>query len=102
MKKIVPVLFLKDKEVYSDKKCCTKVQDDLSPVEICLRLEAAGADEFLIMDLSYDDASHDAAGRQTFRSMSEAALRELRMSKNICMPVQEELSLMRLSRPIWQ
>lgn len=61
MKKIVPVLFLKDKEVYSDKKCCTKVQDDLSPVEICLRLEAAGADEFLIMDLSYDDASHDAA-----------------------------------------
>ena len=52
MKKIVPVLFLKDKEVYSDKKCCTKVQDDLSPVEICLRLEAAGADEFLIMDLS--------------------------------------------------
>lgn len=61
MKKIVPVLFLKDKEVYSDKKCCTKVQDDLSPLEICLRLEAAGADEFLIMDLSYDDASHDAA-----------------------------------------
>lgn len=61
MKKIVPVLFLTDKEVYSDKKCCTKVQDDLSPVEICLRLEAAGADEFLIMDLSYDDASHDAA-----------------------------------------
>ena len=61
MKKIVPVLFLKDKEVYSDKKCCTKVQDDVSPVEICLRLEAAGADEFLIMDLSYDDASHDAA-----------------------------------------
>ena len=61
MKKIVPVLFLKDKEVYSDKKCCTKVQDDLSPVEICLRLEAASADEFLIMDLSYDDASHDAA-----------------------------------------
>ena len=61
MKKIVPVLFLKDKEVYSDKKCCTKVQDGLSPVEICLRLEAAGADEFLIMDLSYDDASHDAA-----------------------------------------
>lgn len=61
MKKIVPVLFLKDKEVFSDKKCCTKVQDDLSPVEICLRLEAAGADEFLIMDLSYDDASHDAA-----------------------------------------
>ena len=61
MKKIVPVLFLKDKEVYSDKKCYTKVQDDLSPVEICLRLEAAGADEFLIMDLSYDDASHDAA-----------------------------------------
>ena len=37
------------------------MQDDLSPVEICLRLEAAGADEFLIMDLSYDDASHDAA-----------------------------------------
>ena len=61
MKKVVPVLFLKDKEIYSDKKCCAKVKDDLSPVEICLRLEAAGADEFLIMDLSYDDASHDAA-----------------------------------------
>ena len=72
MKKIVPVLFLKDKKMFSDKECLVPVADDISPVEICLRLEAAGADEFLIMDLSYDDASHDAAisvireiGRQT-------------------------------------
>lgn len=61
MKKIVPVLFLKDKKVYSDKECLAPVAEDMSAVEICLRLEAAGADEFLIMDLSYDDASHDAA-----------------------------------------
>lgn len=61
MKKIVPVLFLKDKKVYSDKECLAPVAEDMSAVEICLRLEAAGADEFLIMDLSCDDASHDAA-----------------------------------------
>lgn len=61
MKKVVPVLFLKDKEVYSDKNCSRRVDDALSPIEVCLRLEAAGADEFLIIDLSYDDASHDAA-----------------------------------------
>ena len=61
MKKIVPVLFLKDKKVYSDKECLAPVAEDVSAVEICLRLEAAGADEFLIMDLSCDDASHDAA-----------------------------------------
>lgn len=30
-------------------------------MQICLRLEAAGADELFIMDLSYDDASHDGA-----------------------------------------
>lgn len=61
MKKVVPVLFLKDKEVYSDRECTERVDGGLSPVDVCLRLEAAGADEFLIMDLSYDDASHDAA-----------------------------------------
>lgn len=61
MKKVVPVLFLKDKEVYSDRECTDRVGGELSPIDVCLRLEAAGADEFLIMDLSYDDASHDAA-----------------------------------------
>lgn len=72
MKKIVPVLFLKDKKVFSDKSCLVPVAEDMSAVDICLRLEAAGADEFLIIDLSYDDVSHDAAisvvreiGRQT-------------------------------------
>lgn len=61
MKKIVPVLFLKDKKAYSDKACLNLIDEKLTPVQICLRLEAAGADELFIMDLSYDDASHDGA-----------------------------------------
>ncbi len=61
MKKIVPVLFLKDKKAYSDKTCLNLIDEKLTPVQICLRLEAAGADELFIMDLSYDDASHDGA-----------------------------------------
>ena len=61
MKKIVPVLFLKDKKAYSDKACLSLIDEKLTPVQICLRLEAAGADELFIMDLSYDDASHDGA-----------------------------------------
>lgn len=61
MKKIVPVLFLKDKKAYSDKACLNLIDENLTPVQICLRLEAAGADELFIMDLSYDDASHDGA-----------------------------------------
>lgn len=61
MKKIVPVLFLKDKKAYSDKACLNLIGEELTPVQVCLRLEAAGADELFIMDLSYDDASHDGA-----------------------------------------
>lgn len=61
MKKIVPVLFLKDKKAYSDKAYLNLIDEKLTPVQICLRLEAAGADELFIMDLSYDDASHDGA-----------------------------------------
>ena len=61
MKKIVPVLFLKDKKAYSDKACLNLIDEKLTPVQICLRLEAAGADELFIMDLSYDDTSHDGA-----------------------------------------
>lgn len=61
MKKIVPVLFLKDKKAYSDKACLNLIDEKLTSVQICLKLEAAGADELFIMDLSYDDASHDGA-----------------------------------------
>ncbi len=59
-KRIVPVIFLHDNKAYQDKECKVLVDSELSACEVCLRLEAAGADELLIMDISVDDASHDA------------------------------------------
>ena len=59
-KRIVPVIFLHDNKAYQDKECKVLVDSQLSACEVCLRLEAAGADELLIMDVSGDDASHDA------------------------------------------
>ena len=47
MKKIVPVLFLKDKKMFSDKECLVPVADDISPVEICLRVKLPEQTSFL-------------------------------------------------------
>lgn len=107
MKKIVPVLFLKDKKAYSDKACLSLIDEKLTPVQICLRLEAAGADELFIMDLSYDDASHDGAisiireiGRETDLPLNVGGnIKRVEDVKNTCTQEEEELfSMPRLRR----
>lgn len=60
MKKIIPIVYLKDNNVFCDNECFTKIDETLSPVDVCLNLEASGADELFIMEMSYDDASHDS------------------------------------------
>ena len=56
--KIIPVIFLKDNKAYKDIAC--KAGFDKSPVEIATDYSDNGADEILLYDLSYDDASHEA------------------------------------------
>lgn len=59
VKKIVPTVYLRNETAYSDMECTAAVEPSLSVREICLGLEAAGADELFLMDMSCDDAAHD-------------------------------------------
>lgn len=59
-KKIVPVIYLLNNTAYTDGKCGNTLDKELSVPDICLRLEAAGADELFLMDMSHDDAAHEA------------------------------------------
>ena len=60
LKKIVPVLYILNDNAYSDAECSSLIDDKFTAVEVALALEACGADELLIMDMSNDDATHDA------------------------------------------
>lgn len=59
LKKIVPVIYILNNKAYADASLKAVVDKDLSIVDICLRLEADGADELYIVDKSYDDLTHD-------------------------------------------
>ena len=58
-KKLVPIIYLKDTKAYSDEALTNLISDDA--VSVADSFSANGADEIIIMDLSYDDASHDEA-----------------------------------------
>lgn len=58
-KKFIPCIFLKDEKAVKGFDDNTLVNAD--PVRLALQYFENGADELLIYDLSYDDASHDKA-----------------------------------------
>ncbi|MDD6572410.1 MAG: bifunctional phosphoribosyl-AMP cyclohydrolase/phosphoribosyl-ATP diphosphatase HisIE [Thermoflexaceae bacterium] len=62
-KKIIPVIFLKDEKCYTTYQCNQLITEDSSvcAVDIAESYQNKGADEIMIIDLSYDDASHDKA-----------------------------------------
>ncbi len=59
-KKIIPVMYLKDEKCYTSYEC-DKLISERTAVEIAEGFQNKGADEIMIIDLSYDDASHDGA-----------------------------------------
>lgn len=62
-KKIIPVIYLKDEKCYTSYECSKMISDDVSvnAVQIAESYQNKGADEIMIIDLSYDDASHEKA-----------------------------------------
>lgn len=58
-KKLIPLFFLKDGVCYEDESCTAKLSDDA--IFLANSYNQNGADEIIIMDLSYDDASHEEA-----------------------------------------
>ena len=59
-KKLIPVIYLKDKKAYSDESPSTLIGDG-DAISVANTFSENGADEIIIFDLSYDDASHDDA-----------------------------------------
>lgn len=59
-KKLIPVIYLKDKKAYSDA-LLTQLIGDGDAVTAANNFSDNGADEIILIDLSYDDASHDEA-----------------------------------------
>ena len=59
-KKLIPIIYLKDEKAYTDSSL-TNVLGDGDAVNAAVTYSNNGADEIIIIDLSYDDASHDAA-----------------------------------------
>ncbi len=55
-KKLVPIIYLKDTKAYSDEALTNLISDDA--VSVADSFSANGADEIIIMDLSYDDAEY--------------------------------------------
>ena len=60
-KKLIPIMYLKDEKAYTSRECRIPVDSKYTPVEIAEKFSENGADELIIVDLSYDDASHDKA-----------------------------------------
>lgn len=59
-KKLIPIIYLKDTKAYSDEEL-TMLTGDGDAVAAANRYSENGADEIIIIDFSYDDASHDEA-----------------------------------------
>jgi len=57
--KIIPIIYLKDGVAYKDLACNNAFDKDA--VALCVEYSFGGADEIMIYDISYDDASHDKA-----------------------------------------
>ncbi len=59
-KKLIPVIYLKDAVAYADAELST-VLGGGNANEVAVKFSENGADEIIIIDMSYDDASHDEA-----------------------------------------
>ncbi len=59
-KKLIPAIYLKDTKAYADEDLNIAISDG-SALDIATRYSENGADEIIIFDLSYDDASHEEA-----------------------------------------
>lgn len=59
-KKIIPNIYLKDEKAYADENLSVLLGDG-NAVFAANRFSENGADEIFVMDLSYDDASHEKA-----------------------------------------
>ena len=59
-KKLIPNIYLKDEKAYSDKDLSVLLGNG-DAVAAANRFSENGADEILVMDLSYDDDSHEKA-----------------------------------------
>lgn len=63
-KKLMPIIYLKDKKAYADYQCVCLIgenEKESDAVVLADSFEKNGADEIIIMDMSYDDASHEEA-----------------------------------------
>ena len=96
-KKLVPIIYLKDTKAYSDEALTNLISDDA--VSVADSFSANGADEIIIMDLSYDDASHDEAIgiiRQITKALDTPVIaggnvKRLKMLRSIFMQEQRQL-----------
>lgn len=59
-KKLVPIMYLKDGKAFTTEYCDTLISN-ITPVEVAIQYSQNGADEIIIIDLSYDDDSHEQA-----------------------------------------
>ncbi len=59
-KKLIPIIYLKDAKAYTDDTLATLIGDG-DALNASISFSNNGADEIIIIDLSYDDASHDEA-----------------------------------------
>lgn len=59
-KKLIPIIYLKDEKAYTTADCDTLISN-VTAVEIAIKYSENGADELIIIDLSYDDDSHEQA-----------------------------------------
>lgn len=59
-KKLIPIIYLKDKVAYNSSSLTEKIGDG-DALKAAVTFSDNGADEIIVMDLSYDDASHDEA-----------------------------------------
>jgi phosphoribosyl-ATP pyrophosphohydrolase/phosphoribosyl-AMP cyclohydrolase len=59
-KKLIPNIYLKDETAFTDTSLTTQIGDG-NPVAVATHFSENGADEIIVMDLSYDDDSHDKA-----------------------------------------
>lgn len=60
-KKLIPIIYLKDNQAYKTASCNELISNILNPVEIAVKYSENFADEIIIIDLSYDDDSHEKA-----------------------------------------
>lgn len=59
-KKLIPNIYLKDEIAYAQASLTTRIGDG-NPVTVAQHFSENGADEIMVIDLSYDDDSHDKA-----------------------------------------